>query len=244
METSEGWVLLDTGMSIAAHEDSENTAAYEAGCLGATNLEIPWHFYPEPPPGKYNWVWEESPLETALATVGLEPKDLLLAAVSHMHVDHSGGIPELSRAGVPIVIQEAELDFVRSGKVGTADGFFSRDWSDPKTIWQVVSGDLEIVPGIQVISTPGHTPGHQSFRVDLPNTGTWLFSGDAADLAQNFLDNVPCGSCQGDDEHGEQRAQDSLAKLLSIARKTDARIIPGHDQFVFNAARHPQGGHR
>lgn len=244
VETSAGWVLLDTGMSRAAHEDPENFAAYEAGCVGAPNLETPWHLYPSPPEHGYNWVLGESPLVSGLATVGLEPKDLAMAAISHMHVDHSGGIPELSRAGVPIVIQDLELQFVRSGEVGTGDGFFSRDWSDPETTWQVVSGDAEIAPGVHVVSTPGHTPGHQSFRVDLPESGTWIFSGDAADLGQNFLDNVPCGSCQGGGEHAEHRAQESLAKLISLARETDARIIPGHDQFVLNAAKHPNGGHR
>ncbi len=244
VETSAGWVLLDTGMSRAAHEDAENYAAYEAGCLGASNLNTPWHLYPEPPEGKYNWVLGGSPLEEGLQLVGLEPKDLAMAAISHMHVDHSGGIPELSRAGVPIVIQDAELQFVRSGEVGTADGFFTPDWSEPDTEWHIVTGDAEIAPGVQVVSTPGHTPGHQSFRVDLPETGTWLFSGDAADLGQNFLDNVHCGSCQGGGKRGEEYAANSLDKMLSIARATNARVIPGHDQFVFNAARHPQGGHR
>jgi N-acyl homoserine lactone hydrolase len=244
VETSQGWVLLDTGMSRAAHEDPENFAAYKAGCVGAPNFDTPWHLYPAPPDDGYNWVLGESPLEEGLATIGLKPTDLAMAAISHMHVDHSGGIPELSKAGIPIVIQQEELDFVRSGEVGTADGFFSRDWSNPETEWRVISGDTEIAPGVHVVSTPGHTPGHQSFRVDLPESGTWLFSGDAADLGQNFLDNVPCGSCQGGGDDGEQRARESLEKLISLGLDHQARIVPGHDQFVFNAARHPTGGHR
>lgn len=244
VETSAGWVLLDTGMSRAAHEDDENTAAYRAGCVGAANEHEPWHFYPEPPEGAFNWGKGEDPLVSALAEVGLEPSDIALAAVSHMHVDHSGGIPTLARAGVPIAIQRRELDFVRSGAVGTAEGFFARDWSEPGTQWRILDGDEELAPGVHALSTPGHTPGHQSFRIELPDTGTWVFSGDAADLGQNFLDRVPCGSCAGGTEQDVRDAQSSLERILDTARRTDARLIPGHDQLVFNAVRHPQGGHR
>lgn len=244
VETSDGWVLLDSGMSHRAHRDADNTAAYEGGCVGAPNIDVPWHLYPQPPTGAVNWIISDNPVATALEPFGLAPSDLMLVAISHMHVDHSGGIPELTRAGVPVVIQDAELDFVHSGQVGTAEGFFEPDWTEPGTQWRRVSGDTEVAPGVWVVSTPGHTPGHQSFRVDLPSSGTWVFSADAADLGQNFLDNVPCGSCAGGTDADERSARESLDKLLALAHATSARIIPGHDQLVFNAARHPDGGHR
>ena len=244
VETGAGWVLLDTGMSRVAHEDEANTAAYRAGCVGAPNEHEPWHFYPAPPDGVYNWGKGGDPLETALAEVGLRPADLALAAVSHLHVDHSGGIPTLARAGVPIAIQGRELDFVRSGAVGTAEGFFAPDWTEPSTEWRILDGDAELAPGVVALSTPGHTPGHQSFRIELPDTGTWIYTGDAADLGQNYLDRVPCGSCAGGTEADERDAAASLEKLLAAARETNAHLIPGHDQLVLNAVRHPTGGHR
>lgn len=244
VETSEGWVLLDTGMSKQAYDDPANQQAYRDGCLGASNEHDPWHLSPEPPAAAFNWIAGTDPLATALASVGLAPQDLAMAAVSHLHVDHSGGIPALAKAGVRIVIQQNELEFVRSGAVGIAEGFHPPDWSEPTTQWIAVDGDAEIAPGVSVVATPGHTPGHQSFRVDLPGTGTWLFAADAADLGQNFLDATPCGSCAGGTADDERKADESLTKLLRIARSTDARIIPGHDQLVFNACRHPPGGHR
>lgn len=244
VETDAGWVLLDTGMSRAAHEDAENTAAYRAGCVGAVNEHTPWHLYPQPPEGAYNWGKGGDPLEAALAEVGLRPSDIALAAVTHLHVDHSGGIPTLTRAGVPVAIQRRELDFARSGAVGTADGFFAADWSEPGTQWRILDGDEELAPGVFAFATPGHTPGHQSFRIELPQTGTWIFSGDAADLGQNHLDRVPCGSCAGGTEADERDAAASLERILDAARETDARLIPGHDQLVLNAVRHPKEGHR
>lgn len=244
VETSEGWILFDTGMSRDAHDSPENTAAYDAGCQGASNWDEPWHMYPAPPADVVTWGKGENPLSAALAEIGLVPADISLAAISHMHVDHSGGIPTLSRAGVPIAVQSAELDFVRSGAVGIADGFHEPDWSDSVTEWRIIDGDEWLAPGVAVLATPGHTPGHQSFRVDLPDTGTWLMAGDAADLAQNFLDNVHCGSYAGGTSDDECNAERSFQKLLKIAGDTQAHLIPGHDQLVLNAVRNPSGGHR
>jgi glyoxylase-like metal-dependent hydrolase (beta-lactamase superfamily II) len=83
-----------------------------------------------------------------------------------------------------------------------------------------------------------------SFRVDLAETGSWLFAVDAADLAQNLLDNVPCGSCAGATPADEANAEKSLSRLLDEAAAINARLVPGHDQVVLNAARHPRDGHR
>ena len=244
VETTEGWVLLDTGMSRAAHQDEANTAAYREGCRGAGNEATPWHLYPPAPDDAFTWGKGGDPMATALAEVGLRPEDLALAAVSHLHVDHSGGIPALARAGVPVAIQRRELDFARSGAVGVADGFFAPDWSEPGTTWRILDDEEELAPGVTALSTPGHTPGHQSFRIDLPRTGVWILSGDAADLGQNFLDDVACGSCAGGTAADERNAAESVRTLLETARRADARLIPGHDQLVFNAVRHPAGGHR
>ena len=244
VETSDGWILLDTGMSRAAHESSDVTAAYAAGCVGAENIHEEWQLYPEPPAGRLTWGKGNDPLVVALAEVGLTPADIALAAITHLHVDHSGGIPTLAQAGVPVAIQARELEFVRNGSVGIADGFHQPDWSEPTTQWRALDGDQQIAPGVFALSTPGHTPGHQSFRVDLPDTGTWIMAGDAADLGQNFLDNVHCGSYAGGTKRDELNAKASFGKLLEVARKTEAHLIPGHDQLVLNAVRHPKEGHR
>ncbi len=244
VETSDGWIVLDTGMSRVAHESSDVSAAYSAGCVGAANIAEEWQLYPEPPADRFTWGKGSNPLVTALAEVGLTPADIALAAISHLHVDHSGGIPTLARAGVPVAIQQRELEFVRNGSVSIAEGFHQPDWSEPTTRWHVLDGDEQIAPGVFAVSTPGHTPGHQSFRVDLPDTGTWIMAGDAADLGQNFLDNVHCGSYAGGTKQDELDAKASFGKLLEVARETEAHLIPGHDQLVLNAVRHPTEGHR
>ena len=244
VDTDTGWVVLDTGMSRAAFESPAIAATYGAGPDGTLGSGPDWHLAPTPPeePG-WAWILPGDPLATALAEVGLTPADLSLAAVSHLHVDHAGGVPTLAAAGVPIVIGAAELDFARSGAVGPSEGFHTPDWSAPDTRWRQVEADSEIAPGVLALATPGHTPGHLSFVVRLAGTGDWVFCADAADLGQNLLDAVPCGSSTPDTVESRAASAWSTERLLALGR-AGARLIPGHDQVVTTAIRHPAGGHR
>ena len=246
VETANGWVLLDSGMGRQALETPATHQSYEASAGARDDAADPWHLYPRPPSdvGKWCWGLEGDPLTAALAHVGIAVGEISLAAVSHLHLDHSGGIPTLAQAGVPIAIHSDELEFARSGQVDLADGFHAPDWQASSTEWRSLTGDTELAPGVYALATPGHTPGHLSFRVDLDRSGTWIFAVDAADLAQNFLDRVPCGSVASATPEDEARASQSLDRLLDEAVAADAHLIPGHDQVVFNAIRHPTDGHR
>jgi N-acyl homoserine lactone hydrolase len=138
-------------------------------------------------------------------------------------------------------MHDDEIAFARSGRARFGEGFDSADWTPLGDRWTGVAGDTEIAPGVLVLSTRGHTPGHVSLQVRLPDTGTWLFPGDAAELAQNFIDVRPCGSTTASSS-GQAKA--SLRKLLDVARDTRARIVCGHDPVVTQVAGHPPGGHR
>lgn len=246
VDTTQGWVLFDTGMAREALDAAETQQIYRDAAMAVGNdPDRPTRSLHPAPPDHRRWTWglPGEPLVTALAGVGLRPEDLCLAVVSHLHLDHSGGLPVLAAAGVPVLIQQAELDFVATGRAAFADGFRSADWTVPGLRWVPLRGDEEVAPGVRVLSTPGHTPGHSSLRVDLPSTGTWLFAADAADLGQNLLDGVPCGSCAGGTEADERAAARSVDRLVREAADADARLVPGHDQLVLNAVRHPPGGH-
>lgn len=226
VETSDGLVLLDTGLGGTALADD----AAMAEIYGATMM-------PSGPPGE--------PLDVALAAVGFSTDDIALAVVSHLHLDHTGGVPALTERGIPVVIHGDELSY---GLDRARDGserevaFWKSDYTLPATTWRTVAGDEQIAPGVQVLCTPGHTPGHLSYRVDLPETGTWLFAADAADLGENLLHRVPCGSCARTED--VPLALRSINRLMDEGDRLDARVVPGHDAVFMRAVWHPRGGHR
>ena len=220
VETDDGWIVLETGFSRRAVDDGPACATV----------------YGEGHPPR---ALSGEPFAHALEDVGLRVEDIALAAVSHFHIDHTGGLPLLAKAGVPIVVQRKELDFAMAAGIDLA--YYRPDYVEQDISWRVIEGDAEIVPGVSALFTPGHAPGHMSYRVDLPNSGTWLFAVDAADLGQNLFDGVPGG--WSTDPADAPRATDSLQRLRDDAERLDARLVPGHDPWAWRAVRHPKGGH-
>jgi N-acyl homoserine lactone hydrolase len=249
VETSVGWVLLESGLGRAALDDPATDAGYaDAARAYGANPDLPGsagaHLPPAAPPdARFTWGLDGDPLTAALGRHGVGVQDLALAALSHLHLDHTGGLPALAAAGVPVAVQRAELEFVRSGRAVAAGGYRPADWEGHRVEWRELDGDAELAPGLQALATPGHTPGHMSYRVDLPATGTWIFAIDAADLGENLLDLVPPGSVAGGTPEDERAAVASLERLAAETRRLDARLVPGHDGLMWNAIRHPPGGH-
>jgi len=217
VETAQGPVLLDGGFSAAFLADAEAKArVYRGG----------------PPP--------RPPAEDALGALGVLPGDLALAAVSHLHCDHTGELRPVAAAGKRIAIHADELAFAQS-RATIEDGYYAPDYEGLDAAWHVLDGDTELADGVVALATPGHTPGHLSFRVDLPQTGTWLLAFDAADLGENVLEGTPPGWTALPED--AERAAASLARLRGEAERLDARLVPGHDAAFWRAIRHPPGGH-
>jgi len=219
VDTDAGWVVLDTGFGRRFLDAPD--------AVGAV--------YDGPPPEAL----AGDPLATALAAHDLAVGDLALAAVSHLHVDHAGGIPLLAAAGVEVAVQRAELEFALGASA--AQGYHRPDYTAPGIRWRLLEGDADLAPGIRALATPGHSPGHMSYLVELPRTGTWILAMDAADLAENLFDGSPGSAARPADVPG---ATGSLALLRALADARGARLVPGHDPWVWRAVGHPPGGHR
>ncbi len=97
-------------------------------------------------------------LTAALADDDVRVEDIALVVNCHLHFDHCGGNPEL--AGRPIFSQRVELTAARE-----ADYTLPELVDVPGLVYEVLDGEAEILPGVLVVPTPGHTAGHQSLVV-------------------------------------------------------------------------------
>ena len=118
----------------------------------------------------------------ALAELDMSPADISLVINTHLHFDHCGQNAVFKHA--PFYVQRTELDRARRESPDLAGWF---DFMDAR--FELLDGDTEILPGLKVIATPGHTAGHQCVVVQTSNgetsetdatSATDLLIGDAA----------------------------------------------------------------
>ena len=117
--------------------------------------------------------------EEALDTVNLKPEDVDMVIQTHLHNDHCENTYKCTNARV--YVQRAELDFFNEPH--PLDHRYYSDLLDESEVVPV-QGDTEIVPGIRVVLTPGHTPGGQSVAVET-DKGTAVITGFCCN-ANNF----------------------------------------------------------
>ncbi len=86
--------------------------------------------------------------------------------LTHLHFDHAGGL-ELIPDSVPVVVQRAEWEGGHDRGAIERTFFLPRDYADAPANLVLVDGDHDLLGdgSVQLLSTPGHTPGHQSVRV-------------------------------------------------------------------------------
>ena len=114
----------------------------------------------------------------ALAGAKLDPDDVRVIVNTHLHFDHCG--QNRAFPGVQIHVQQAELD------LALREGHTIVEWVDfPEARYEAVEGDREIVDGVSVLATPGHTSGHQSVTVRTGD-GLVLILGQAVQDARSF----------------------------------------------------------
>src|SRR6266481_3707148 len=127
---------------------------------------------------------------------------------------------------VPVYAQRTELDYVRATHDVEleAHAFFRHDFDDPAIDWRVLDGDEEFVPGVTALLTAGHTPGHQSFAVDVDeHHGGRVFAFDAADLQENLDDELAVGTMVNVDP---EATIESIRRLKTIAAERGYRVVP------------------
>lgn len=103
----------------------------------------------------------EATLPEGLARIGVKPEDVDVVVHTHLHVDHVGWTGSFPNARY--VVHEAEWACFMSEE-SLAERLHLREKVLPLEQVEHVSGEAEIAPGVRVVPTPGHTPGHISVR--------------------------------------------------------------------------------
>jgi len=107
----------------------------------------------------------------ALGDHGLVPGDIAFVVNTHLHFDHCGQNAVFRHA--PFYVQRSELERARRESRALTDWF---DFAGAR--FELLDGDAEVLPGVRVVATPGHTVGHQSVVVE--GDGEEVLIGDAA----------------------------------------------------------------
>ena len=201
---------------------------YDAGCdyrkLADPVLRVKY-FDPMRPQIEPPNMQEAQRIPRYLARLGLTLLDIDVVFVGHLHFDHVGGICDLP--GCEVHIHADELAAARTGLDG---GVFADELVNADQ-WHLQTSEYTIAPGVQTITSPGHTAGHMSLLIELPKGRPVILCGDAADLIENLSEEIAPGCCWQDNE---ELALASIRKLKALARAEDAELWPNHDMAFFH----------
>lgn len=155
-------LLVDTGFPAKYAEDAEQATAEDqlgsfGHVLGLTVENLP---------------------TAQLARIGLTRRDITHLILTHSDIDHVGGIADFPHA--PLILGAAEWALARPRYFSTQP----IEW--PEVSYQLIDQDTELVPGLTLLTTPGHSPGHLSLLLHLPETGAILLTGDAISRPAEF----------------------------------------------------------
>lgn len=192
---SKGWFLWDTGIA-------NSVASMPNGLPPADPKAVTWR--------------RPKTLAAQLEQLGVKPADVMAMAVSHTHPDHSGNVELFPQA--TLYVQKAEYDW---------PGANNEPRFKPSHPVELLTGDKDVFGdgSLTILSTPGHTPGHQSLLVKLPKTGAVVLSGDAVHFKDNW-DNrrVPSMNANKD------QSAASMQKIADTLTKEKAQLWINHDK--------------
>ena len=201
IEIGDERILVDTGLHPAAAHDAQEH--YETTALSAFELE-----------------------QDASVADQLDVRELTRVILTHLHFDHAGALALLP-ANVPVVVQRREWEAGHDDDAIRRNFYHPRDYADIEDQLVLIDGDHDLLGdgSIQLLLTPGHTPGHQSIRVG----SQLVLGGDVSHFASGLDDHrFPVFA----DDHNVQAAS---ARRLKALRDAGAIVRPGHDPAVLAA---------
>lgn len=186
----------------------------------AQNILIDSGLPPIIPEDQREFVNEQTVIEQ-LSTIGLQPDDIDMVISTHYDFDHSGNHGAFTKA--EYVVQRTH----HGHAPGNARFAGTRpQWDQPMERIRLVDGDTELLPGLELIETSGHVPGHQSVLVRLPKTGAVLLTVDAVPFRDGFVRDLADDGRNPDAE----AIRASTNRLLDLVQRGKVGlVIFGHD---------------
>jgi N-acyl homoserine lactone hydrolase len=165
-----------------------------------------------------------------LASLDLEPRDIRIVVLSHLHYDHVSGLSLFKHAAV--FVQRSELQFARQPPVYQRDTYMSWLYAGDYD-WREIGGEHDLFGDgtVRLLPTPGHTAGHQSMILKLQESPVVLL-GDATYSIEKMRARRLPGLVWNPDEMVaswellEAQERDHGARLISSHDPTDVRWAP------------------
>lgn len=193
-------ILVDTGMHPVHIEDPQ-----------ATFADTPYVEWIRP------MMREEDTIVNRLSELGLTPDDIDIVINTHLHFDHAGGNCFFPNS--TFMVQKEHYHHA----LGTPEAFPPRYYLLPGLSYDLIEGELTLLPRVEIIRCPGHVPGMQTVVVRLEESGTIVLGGDAISLRENLTDDR-WESCWN-----PSLAKASARRLEAIAKAENGQLFFGHD---------------
>jgi N-acyl homoserine lactone hydrolase len=229
-----GWQELDRSVALDGHppgttdripipawlleRDDGGLVVFDTGFDPTADIdELAFPGFPAP---------EVFPLPAAVEAAGYRLDDVEDVVLSHMMIDHAGGLRTLE-PGTTVWVQQAEWKYALGPGAAEA-AYRPADLEGIDVAVRTIDGPAEPWPGVRLVPTPGHCPGHQSLAMELRDSWVVL-AADAADLQKNLAERIPPGILL----EGREEALASLDRLRELAAELGALVLPGHDPDVW-----------
>jgi N-acyl homoserine lactone hydrolase len=165
-----------------------------------------------------------------LERLGVDPASVRYIVQSHLHLDHTGALAALdSFPNAEVIATRTEYEYGRAPDWFADAGYIKSDFVKPGVPWELLEEtddgyDLYGDGVVKLWRTPGHAPGHQSFEITLPNSGSMLLTVDAAYTTDHWNEKALPGFLASAVD-----AVRSVQKLHRIARRSSSTVVTGHD---------------
>lgn len=166
----------------------------------------------------------EDDVRYRLEELGLRPGDVSTVIQTHFDFDHCGGNRFFPHA--TFIVQREHYQYAKEHRERCP----AQDWDRPELTYRLVNGDLEVLPGVELVKTSGHAPGHQSVVLRGMQCGTVILTADAAHTHVEFEEELVAGTPEDDDLVA------SIRKLKAIRDREQAIVITCHDVDAWESA--------